>query len=281
MSTIIKNGILVSPSGCFKSDILIENGKISCIGESFEKTGSRIIDARGNYVLPGAVDVHTHMDLQSGPVRAVDDFYTGTVAALCGGTTTIVDHIAFGPKGCDLHHQINEYHRLAGGTAAADYSFHGVVQDVDENIPGEAAQMAGEGITSFKIYTTYDYKLSDAKIYRFLLEAGKIGIVTAFHAENDGVISYLRSKFISEGKTSPIYHAESRPDDCEAEAVSRILHIAAMAGDAPVYIVHVSSKKGLAEIEKARAAGQKNIFAETCPQYLTLTREKYLGENGE
>ncbi len=281
MRTIVKNGILVLPPGCCRADLLIENEKISCIGENLSATDAETIDAKGCYVFPGAIDAHTHMDLQSGPVRAVDDFYSGTVAAAFGGTTTIIDHIGFGPKGCRLHHQIAEYHRLADGQAAIDYSFHGVVQDVSDELLEEAAALAGEGTTSFKIYTTYDYKLDDAQIYRFLKKAGSCGIVTAFHAENDSVIRYLRGRYVSLGKTAPLYHAESRPDDCEAEAVSRILHLASAAGGAPVYFVHVSCAKSLVEIQKARAMGQKNIFAETCPQYLVLTREEYKRGNGE
>ena len=141
--------------------------------------GIQIIDASGKYILPGAVDVHTHMDLDVGFARACDDFYTGTVAAACGGTTTIVDHMAFGPKGCSLWHQVEEYHRLADGKAVVDYGFHGVLQHVHKETLGEMKEIAEkEGITSFKAYMTYADRLEDADLFRVLRAAKESGIVT-------------------------------------------------------------------------------------------------------
>ena len=129
MKTIVKNGKIVSPSETYEADLCIENGVISCIGTNLEQKFAsdevQVIDAARKYVLPGGVDVHTHMDLDVGFSRAVDDFYDGTVAAACGGTTTIVDHMAFGPKGCSLWHQVEEYHRLADGKSVIDYGFMG------------------------------------------------------------------------------------------------------------------------------------------------------------
>ena len=131
MRTIIQNGTIVSDTAAFRADLLLEDGMVKAVGAGLSAPDAQVIDASGKYVLPGAVDVHTHMDLQAGAHRAVDDFYTGTVAAACGGTTTIVDHMAFGPKGCSLWHQVEEYHRLADGKAVIDYGFHGVLQHVD------------------------------------------------------------------------------------------------------------------------------------------------------
>lgn len=275
MKKIIKNGLVVSDSAVYQASILIENEKILSIGADFPETEAEIIDASGKFVIPGAVDVHTHMDLAVGNSRAVDDFFDGTVAAACGGTTSIVDHLAFGPDGCPLRHQIDEYHRLAAGKAVVDYGFHGVIQHVDANILQEMEELAQEGYTSFKVYLTYDNMLQDPDLFRVLQRAAELGIVIPVHCENNGVVNVLRAQMKEKGCLSPRFHPLSRPDRCEAEAVSRLLYLASMAGDAPVYVVHLSTEKGLQEIESAREAGQKNIMVETCPQYLVFTDEKY------
>lgn len=281
MKKLIKNGTIVSPSETFVADLLIEGEKIVSIGTNLAAEDAEIIDASGKYVLPGAVDVHTHFDLQSGASRAVDDFYTGSVAAICGGTTTIVDHLAFGPAGCHLTEQVEAYHELAEGKAVVDYSFHGVVQHVNESILDEMKELVEKGITSFKIYLTYDFKLNDAEIFQILKKANELNVVITVHAENHEVIQHLRETFVADGKTAPIYHAKSRPDDCEAEAVSRMIHLAALAGGATVYIVHLSSEKGLKAAVSARENGYDHVLLETCPQYLTLSEEKYLDDHGE
>lgn len=278
--TLIKGGTIVTSSGIYTGDIRIKNGKISEIGCDLSKENEEVIDARGRYILPGGVDVHTHMDLDVGIARAVDDFFTGTVAAACGGTTTIVDHLAFGPKGCSLKYQVEQYHKLADGKAVIDYGFHGVVQHLQEDTLIEMEELFREGITSFKGYLTYDYRLDDAQIYELMLKTKELGGISAYHAENHDILTYLRHKLISQGKFKPIYHAISRPDNLEEEAVSRLLKIAHMAKDAPVYIVHLSTKKALEEIRSAKRKGQPNIYVETCPQYLMLDESMYLQEDG-
>ena len=157
-----------------------------------------------------------------------------------------------------------------------DYGFHGVIQHVNASILGEMKEIAeNDGITSFKVYTTYDDMLTDEEIFQVLKEAKKDGIVIAVHCENDGVINYLRKTYRESGCTEPKYHPLSRPARCEAEAVDRLLHLAAMAGDAPLYIVHLSSKEGLMEVMKRGHPRKKNFAVETCTQYLTLTDEMY------
>ena len=276
MKTIIKNGKIATDSDVFSGDILIDGEKIAEVGKNICCDDAEVIDAEGMYVLPGAVDVHTHMDLDVGFARAIDDFYDGTVAAACGGTTTIVDHMAFGPKDCSLWHQVNEYHRLADGNAVVDYGFHGVFQHLHEETLGEMKEIAEkEGITSFKVYMTYDYMLHDDEIFRVLRAAGEAGIVITVHCENHGVIQQLRKEFSETGCGAAKYHPLSRPSRCEAEAVNRMIHLAAMAGDAPLYIVHLSSAEGLHEVLKARSEHRPNIGVETCTQYLVLTDEMY------
>ena len=184
--------------------------------------------------------------------------------------------MAFGPKDCSLWHQVNEYHRLADGNAVVDYGFHGVFQHVHENTLAEMKEIKEqEGITSFKVYMTYDYMLHDDEILEVLRAAREAGVVITVHCENHGVIQLLRREYVENGCKSAKFHPLSRPARCEAEAVNRMIHLAAMAGFAPLYIVHLSSKEGLHEVQKARAEHHKHLGVETCTQYLLLTDEMY------
>lgn len=281
MKTILWGGTVVTDSGELRKDVIVEDGRIARLEEradpeALRSAGAEVIDARGRYVLPGAVDIHTHMDLDVGIARVIDDFYDGTVAAACGGTTTIVDHMAFGPKGCSPWHQVKEYHRLADGNAVVDYGFHGVLQHVNGEVLDDMAQLAREeGITSFKVYMTYDFRLDDLDLMKVLQRAAKEKILIASHCENHGIVTCFREQFVKEGKTQTRWHPVSRPAEAEAEAVSRLLYLAQAAGEAPVYIVHLSTRKGLEEFRKAVKAGQIHIGAETCPQYLLLDEGLY------
>ena len=274
MKTLVRGGTVVTEAGTVSGDILIEDERILGITEA--QDADEVIDAAGKIVMPGAVDIHTHMDLDVGIARVIDDFYSGTVAAACGGTTTIVDHLAFGPKGCSPWHQIREYHRLADGNAAVDYGFHGVLQHVNDEALEDIAAIAREkGITSFKAYMTYDGRLEDLDLMKVLERAAKEHILIAVHCENHGIVTYYRERFVREGKTQTRWHPVSRPAEAEAEAVNRLLYLARAAGEAPVYIVHLSTRTGLEEVRRARAAGQIRFGAETCPQYLLLDEKMY------
>ncbi|MDR1778521.1 MAG: dihydropyrimidinase [Clostridiales Family XIII bacterium] len=260
-------------------DIRIENGVIAEMGEGLAPLpGEEVIDARGLLALPGGIDVHTHMDLDVGFTRSSDSFFTGTRAAACGGTTTIVDHPAFGPAGCSLHHQIDAYHELAAD-AVIDYGFHGVVQRVDDGILAEIPALMEAGVTSFKFYMTYDRRLKAPQILQLLQAARALGALPMVHCEDHEMLTALREELVREGHTQPIYHAKSRPADCEARAVKEMLALAAQAENAPLYIVHVSTKGGIEAIADYRAAGGR-IYAETCPQYLTLDESLYEREDG-
>lgn len=275
---IIRNGLVVTEEGVLKTDVRIENDVIAELGDNL--SGGEAIDAAGKYVLPGGIDVHTHLCLDVGIAVAQDDFYTGTVAAACGGTTTIVDHPGFGPAGCALDYQIKHYHTLAAGKAVIDYSFHGVMQHVDSDVLSKMETLAAEGITSHKVYMTYGFKMSDEDIYAVLRRAKELGVMITVHPENDGLVNTRRKELPESGRTAPKYHAISRPEPCEAEAISRMTHISAVAGDAPLYIVHLSNHLGMQYINLAKQNGLKNLFTETCPQYLMLDDSCYEREDG-
>jgi len=277
---LIKNGLLAAGNFDTLGDVLCENGKIFKVGANLlpgakASPDLEIIDAKGEIIMPGGVDVHTHMNLDTGSAVSCDDFYSGTVAAACGGTTTIVDHPAFGPDGCSPDYHINKYRDMADGKAVIDYSFHGVIQNVDDNVLSAMENLAGQGITSFKVYLTYAHKLSDADVFRALRKARESGLVVCVHPENDGVVNLLRDEFRAAGKTAPRYHPLSRPMECEAEAINRMILLARIADNAPLYIVHLTNALGLDFVKLARKMGQQNLWAETCPQYLLLDESRY------
>ena len=272
---LIKGGLVVTDDTEEVCDILCCEEKIKQIGKDICAPDAEVIDAVGKIVIPGGVDVHTHLCLETGAASVSDDFYTGTLAAAWGGTTTIVDHPGFGPAGCSLDHQIKRYHQLAQGKAVIDYSFHGVIQHVDDDVLSKMETLIQEGIVSFKLYTTYGFKLSDKDICRVLERAKELNALIAVHCENDGAVNYLTEKFRSEGKLSPKYHPLSRPCEAEAEAVNRMIQLAKISGDAPLYIVHLTNALALEFVKSVRVRGQKNLFVETCPQYLFLDKSLY------
>ncbi|MGL5423758.1 MAG: dihydropyrimidinase [Serratia fonticola] len=281
MKQLIKNGILVDSDGQYAQDLLIENGVI-CQRDTVIEADSHceVIDASGCYVMPGGIDVHTHFNIDVGIARSCDDFFSGTRAAACGGTTTIIDHMGFGPAGCNLHHQLNVYHQYAAGNAAIDYGFHGVIQHIDDGILEEMASMVhDEGISSFKLYLTYLYKINDTDVLRALRQLRQVGALTTVHPENDAAIALRRAELVAAGKTAPIHHALSRPLECEAEAIGRMINLAHLADNAPLYIVHLSNGLGLDYLRLARQQRQP-VWVETCPQYLLLNEQCYLREDG-
>ena len=280
MRVLIKNGTVVNADGMAKQDLLIQSGIIREIADHITpELPCEIIDAEGCYVMPGGVDVHTHFNIDTGMARSCDDFFTGTRAAACGGTTTIIDHMGFGPAGCKLHHQLEVYHGYAAHKAVIDYSFHGVIQHINHAILDEIPMMVDAGISSFKLYLTYQYKLNDDEVLQALQHLHRAGALTTVHPENDAAIARKRIEFLAAGKTAPKYHALSRPAECEAEAVSRMINLAALSGNAPLYIVHLSNELGLDYLRLAKSR-QQPVWIETCPQYLLLDDRCYEQEDG-
>lgn len=279
MRVLIKNGTVVNADGQAKQDLLIENGLISQLADQITLTQPcETIDADGCYVMPGGVDVHTHFNIDIGPARSCDDFFTGTRAAACGGTTTIIDHMGFGPAGCRLRHQLEAYHGYAAYKAVIDYSFHGVIQHINHAILDEIPMMVEAGISSFKLYLTYQYKLNDDEVLQAMRHLHRVGALTTVHPENDAAITRKRAEFLAAGKTAPRYHALSRPLECEAEAIARMINLAQLAGNAPLYIVHLSNGLGLDYLRLAQARHQP-VWIETCPQYLLLDERCYERED--
>jgi dihydropyrimidinase len=280
MNTIlIRNGKVVTENEAKIKDILVVDDKIKKIDNDIDFSASEIIDASGKIVIPGGVDVHTHLNLHAGGYIADDDFYIGTVAAACGGTTTIVDHPGFGPKGCSLGHQIDKYHEYAKDSSVIDYSFHGILQHVDNSILDEIPELINAGISSFKAYLTHDYPLNDTDILKLMLKLKEHGGVLAVYCENDHILQFYREKYLSEGNEAPIYHAKSRVDICEAEAVNRMICLSRIAGNAPLYLLHVSSKASIDYIKLAHM-NEGCVIAETCPQYLLLDEDLYNNDDG-
>ena len=278
--TIIQHGTLVLPDGLMQGDIAFENGVITRIAPAIEAgAGDAVCEAAGCLVFPGFIDAHTHLDMDSGTTVTADDFASGSRAAACGGTTTLVD-FATQERGGTLTDALDAWHRKAEGKCACNYAFHMAVTNWNEQTRAELPQMFERGVTSFKAYYAYDnLRLDDAQMYDLLSALRPFGGVLGVHCENGTLVNRLQRQQLDRGVTGPAGHPASRPPVVEAEAIRRLCAVAKLA-DSPVHIVHLSSAEGLAEVRRARAAGQK-VWAETCPQYLLLDESLYQLEGFE
>ena len=275
--TLIKNGTVVTATDQYTGDVLVEDEKIALIGTSLDDVARRadkVIDASGKYVLPGGIDVHTHLDMPFGGATSADDFETGTRAAAFGGTTSIVD-FAIQYRGQTLHDAWEAWIKKADGKAVIDYGFHMIITELTDQVEGEMDALVRQGITSFKLFMAYPgvFMLDDASIFKALLRTGTNGGTICMHAENGGVIDVLVQRALAAGKTAPKYHALTRPARAEAEATHRAIALAEIA-DVPIYIVHLSAAEALEMVTEARDRGLP-AFAETCPQYLFLSYDNY------
>jgi len=274
MRTLIKGGTIVTAVDQYKGDVLIEDEKIAVIGTALDIQADKTIDASSKYVLPGGIDVHTHLDMPFGGTTSADDFETGTTAAAFGGTTSIVD-FAIQYRGQTLHHAMETWAKKAEGKAVIDYGFHMIITELNDQVEGEMDALVRQGITSFKLFMAYPgvFMLDDGSIFKALLRTGKNGGTICMHAENGGVIDVLVQRALAEGKTAPKYHALTRPARAEAEATHRAIAMSEIA-DVPIYIVHLSAAEALEMVTEARDRGLP-AFAETCPQYLFLSYDNY------
>jgi len=287
MSIVISGGQVVSTSGATAADVVIDGERILAVLEpgtdlaiSAASGADRVVDAAGCYVVPGGIDVHTHLQLPMSPeATSSDSFATGTAAAAWGGTTTVID-FAGQMVGMHVRDAVDDRLAEAEGQCAIDYSLHLSMGDVDDLALKEMGALVDEGITSFKYFMAYPgaYYSDDGQLLRAMRRAADLGALVMMHAENGIAIDVLRDWAVERGDTEPVWHGRTRPSRLEGEAVHRAAALAEVA-NAPLYIVHLSSADALEQVKWARDRGQ-NVFAETCPQYLYLTIDEHLDRPG-
>ncbi|MEG6522321.1 dihydropyrimidinase [Desulfotomaculum sp. 1211_IL3151] len=281
MGIVLSGGTIVTAVDCYRADVRLAGEKIIAIGnDHLAGPGDQVISVDGCYLLPGAIDPHTHFDMPAGSFTTADDFVSGTAAAVVGGTTTIIDHITQ-EKGESLFNALAKWQAKAGGKSYTDYGFHMGITDYHGQVPEEmAALVQQEGLTSFKLYTAYKrLRVNDGEIFQTLQHCKELGALACFHCENGDVIDVLIQQAKEQGCTGPISHPLTRPSATEQEATSRVIMLAELAGT-PIYIVHLSCASALQEVVAAKTRGVE-VYAETCPQYLLLDDSCYAGEGFE
>src|SRR5437899_6098185 len=277
MRTLITNGHIVTAIADYEGDILIDGEKVAAVsvpGAFASLQVDTVMDAQVKYIFPGTIDVHTHMEIPLPATVASDDFKTGTIAAACGGTTTIID-FANQQRGHTLADALQTWHNKADGKAVIDYGFHITITDLAAAPETAMDDMVTAGVTTFKLLMAYPgtFMVDDETIYRVLRRSAKIGGLVMVHAENGIVIDLLVREAVAAGHTAPGFHALTRPAILEGEATQRAITLANLA-DAPLYVVHVSCAHSLHAVAAARARGLP-VWAETCPQYLYLNDGHY------
>jgi len=272
MSIIIKNGTIITAGGDRDADILIKDEKIIEIGTNLDTEDAHLVDASGMLVMPGGIDMHTHLDLPFFGTFCSDDFFTGQKAAAFGGTTAHIDFV-IQPVGGSLHQGLEEWQKKAHGKTVIDYGFHMAVTDLRPEVMEEIPSLINEGITSLKLFLAYKdvFMVDDETFFKALLTAREYGMLIMVHAENGDVVDTLIKKYVAEGKSEPKYHADAHPALAESEATGRAIALAGIA-DAPLYVVHMTCQQSLDQLNLGRSGGLK-VMGETCPQYLFLTTD--------
>ena len=270
LDLVVRNGTVVSASDVMTCDVGVRDGRIAALGSDLPRAAHEI-DATERLVLPGGIDSHCHIEqLSSFGVISADDFYSGTVSAAFGGTTTIIPFAAQYP-GQSLREVVESYHACAGPKAVVDYAFHLIISDPTESVLGqELPALIRDGYTSFKVYMTYEFlRLDDFQMLDVLELARREQAMVMVHAENHDVIRWVSQRLLDRGYRQPRYHAVSHPRIAEGEATGRAIGLAELI-DVPLLVVHVSASEAIDAIRDAQARGLK-IYGETCPQYLFLT----------
>jgi dihydropyrimidinase len=277
MSILIQNGTVVNGDSTARADVLIDGEAILAVAPNLDPTDHTPIDVSGLLVMPGGIDVHTHLDMPFGGTTSADDYLTGTRAAAIGGTTTVID-FALQARGGTLRQAHDIWRAKAEGKACVDYSLHMAVTDLGLTYQGlaEMEEMVAEGISSFKLFMAYPNVLmiDDGLMFKVMEKAAQLNALCLIHAENGSVIDLVVQEFLAAGKTAPHFHALSRSPLMEAEATHRSIAIAELAG-AAVYIVHLSNEDALPKLKAAQARGVRAL-AETCTQYLVLSLEEQM-----
>lgn len=278
MGTLIKNGTIITASDTVQADLLIDGEQIALIGRNLAGDGHEIIDATGKLLLPGGIDVHTHLELPFGGTLSSDDFFSGQRAAAFGGTTTHID-FAIQPRGGSLKQGVDTWHKKAEGKAVIDYGFHVAINDLRPEVLDEIPSLIDEGVTSIKLFMAYKgvLQVDDQTLFRSMIKAAEHGLLTMVHAENGDVIAELTAAALAKGQTSPIYHAKTRPAIVEGEATNRAVALAGVA-DAPLYVVHMTCVEALQALALGRARGFP-VMGETCTQYMFIFEDD-LGKPG-
>jgi dihydropyrimidinase len=270
MSTLVAGGTVVTAADVVRADVLVDGEQIAAIGAIPQNVADQIIDASQRYVIPGGVDAHTHMELETPGGVSSDDFATGTAAAAWGGTTTVIDYAGH-ERGESLLAGLERWQAKADGKTHIDYGLHMMVKEVNDRVLADMGRLVSAGVTSVKLFMAYPgvYMVDDGALLRAFSHAAGLGILVAVHAENGPAIEVLIARHLAAGKTEPIHHALSRPPELEGEATHRAITLAALSG-APLYVAHLSAAQPLSAVRTAREQGQR-VFAETCPQYLFLS----------
>lgn len=280
MGTLFKHGTVINAGDTFPADVLVEGETITLIGQSIPEQGHKVIDASGKFLMPGGIDVHTHLELPFGGTTSSDDFSTGHCAAAFGGTTTHIDFV-IQPKGGSLHDGLAVWHRKSVSKAQIDYGFHMAITDLRPEVMQEIPSLVDEGITSLKLFMAYKgvFQVDDMTLFRAMLKAAENGMLIMVHAENGDVVADLTDKLLAEGKTDPVYHAHSRPSAVEGEATGRAIALAGVAG-CPLYVVHMTCEESIQQLRLGRDRGLP-VMGETCVQYLFLTVDDLAKPNYE
>lgn len=279
MTILIKGGTLITAVNTFQADVLLEGEQIALIGASLDQQEADVIDATGKLLLPGGIDVHTHLSLPFFSTVSSDDFYTGHKAAAFGGTTSHID-FATQRKGETLHTALERWHRKAEGKAVIDHGVHMSITDLRQDILDEIPSMVDEGVTSLKLFMSYVdvYMLDDGAILQIMEKAADLGMVILIHAENGYVIDRLIKRNLAEGNLATEYHARSHPAWAETEATLRAVALAGITG-APLYVVHMTCAGAVDQLNYGRERGLP-VMGETCPQYLFFTQEELRRPDG-
>jgi dihydropyrimidinase len=269
LDLVIRNGTLVTPYA-IQADLGIRAGVIAVIGHQLH--ARRVVDAEGKFVLPGGVDPHVHLEMPVGSTTTSEDWVSGTRAAACGGTTTVIDFCE-PAGGQSLSAALYARRAQAKGRATIDFGLHMTLVSSDLATLTQIPEMMQAGLVSFKTYTTFEgFRLDDGQLLGAMQAVQAAGGLVMVHAENDALVKWETRKLIEAGKVEPRYHALARPAIAETEAIRRVLALGRVTG-AKTYIVHVSTAQGAEAISQARSDGQE-VYGETCPQYLLLTEEE-------
>jgi dihydropyrimidinase len=279
MGTLFKNGTIITASDMVQADVLVEGETVSLIGRNLDPAGHEVVDCSGKYLMPGGIDVHTHLELSFGGTVSNDDFDTGHKAAAFGGTTSHIDFV-IQPIGGSLHDGLEAWRKKSKDKAQIDYGFHMAITDLRPEVMEEIPTMVDEGITSLKVFLAYKnvYQVDDRTLFNAMRVAAQHGMVVMVHAENGDVEAELTPRLVAEGKTDPKYHASSRPPEIEGEATNRAVVMSGLTG-CPLYVVHMTCEPAIQALRRGRALGYP-VMGETCTQYFFLTVDEHLAAPG-